>query len=330
MGSANLRDLRSRKLFSVFAWAVLAYNLPVILWGAYVRASFSGDGCGANWPTCNGQFVLHKMTVPMAIEYTHRLMTSVDVFAVLAMLVWAWLAFGKGAPVRRYAAWSFVFLTIEALLGAGLVLFRYVAKDQSAGRVWYLSAHLVNTLLLLGTLAATAWLAQSSTEEFRLLRAKRLNLGGLAVVIFVSVTGTVAALGDTLYPASSLSGGIAQDLSSSTSLLLRLRVLHPAIAIAGALYLLWMSASVIRNAQRDDRARPRSVRAAGGLIAITVMQAGAGMLNLLLLAPLPMQLIHLLMADLVWIAVVVLVLETASAGTVSTWSASTKAASVHA
>lgn len=287
----------TQKHFARFAIAVLLFNLPVILWGAYVRISFSGDGCGANWPTCNGQFVPHKMAAPMAIEYTHRLMTSVDTIAVLVLLAWAFLAYPKRHAIRRYASWSLVFLLIEALLGAGLVLFRLVAKDQSAGRVWYLSAHLTNTMLLLAALAITAWLASTQLNRIQLRAIPKHLWAALVITIFVSITGAITALGDTLFPATSLAAGMQQDFSAASHLLLRLRLIHPVTALCGALYLIWIAA----------RARP--ARAAHAVIIAAIVQVGAGMLNLALLAPLAMQLIHLLIADLLWIAVVVFAVE---------------------
>jgi heme a synthase len=293
----NARATTSRRFFARFAFAVLLYNLPVILWGAYVRVSFSGDGCGANWPTCNGQIIPQAMAAPMAIEFTHRAMTSVDTIAVLALVVWAFFAFPKKHAVRRYASFSLIFLLIEALLGAGLVLFRYVAKDQSAGRIWYLSAHLTNTMLLLAALTITAWLAYSGRARLRLFSAPKPLLFALALTIFVSISGAITALGDTLFPASSLAAGVRSDFAASAALLLRLRVLHPAIAIAGALYLVWIALRV------------RLPRVSAAVLLAVFVQVAAGMLNLLLLAPLSLQLIHLLLADLLWIAVVWLVLD---------------------
>jgi heme A synthase len=296
----NLSAPQSRARFASFSWIVLAYNLPVILWGAFVRVSFSGDGCGANWPTCNGQFIPQRMPVPMAIEYTHRMMTSLDTIFVVAMLLWAFLAFPKKHAVRRYAVLSLIFLLIEALLGAGLVLFRYVAKDQSVGRVWYLSAHLTNTMLLLAALTIIAWLAHANIGRLRLLSAPKAMLVALVVTVFVSITGTITALGDTLFPSSSLAAGMHQDFTRASSFLLRLRVVHPLVAVAAAAYLIWIAASLLRGS---------ASRAATAVIIIVVVQIMAGMLNLALLAPLPMQLTHLLLADLVWIAVVLLALE---------------------
>ncbi|HLH03992.1 MAG TPA: COX15/CtaA family protein [Bryobacteraceae bacterium] len=296
----NLAGTVSRKWFARFALAVLLYNLPVILWGAYVRVSFSGDGCGANWPTCNGQLVPQKLTTPAAIEFTHRAMTSVDTVAVLALLVWAFLAFPRKHAIRKYALWSLVFLFIEALLGAGLVLFRLVAKDQSAGRAWYLSGHLTNTMLLLAALTVTAWLAYTSRERLRLGAIPRGLWSALALTVFVSITGAITALGDTLFPAASLASGVQQDFSSASGILLRLRVIHPLLALSVALYLVWLA----------NRERP--ARGAYAVIAAAIIQVGAGVLNLVLLAPLAMQLIHLLLADLLWMAVVVLSIERAA------------------
>jgi heme a synthase len=294
----------ARKRFARFAWGVLAYNIPVILWGAYVRASFSGDGCGAHWPFCNGQVIPHNMGTPMAIEFTHRLMTGLDSVAVIAMCVWAFRRFPRGHAVRLFSVLSLVFLFIEALLGAGLVLLRYVAQDQSAGRAWYLSAHLTNTLLLLAALTVTGWMAYTNTDSLHLRNASRTVIGALPILAFVGITGAIAALGDTLFPASSLSAGVQQDFSSASSLLLRLRLVHPVIAVLGAAYLMWAAAGVLKH---NDAGNART--AAGRVLGLILFQLAVGAVNLSLLAPVWMQLIHLFVADILWIAVVLMVLE---------------------
>jgi heme A synthase len=236
----------------------------------------------------------------MAIEFTHRAMTSIDVLAMMALVAWAFMAFPKRHAVRRYALWSLLFLFIEALLGAGLVLFRLVAKDQSSGRIWYLSAHLTNTMLLLAALALTAWLAWIKRDRLRLASIPKLHASALALTVAVSISGTITALGDTLFPAASLGSAVRQDFSAASHILLRLRVIHPVVAVVVALYLVLLA----------SRARP--AKTANALIIAAIMQVGAGMLNLLLLAPLAMQLIHLLLADLVWISLVLLAAERAA------------------
>ena len=307
----DARAESSLKWFARFAWFVLAYNIPVILWGAYVRISFSGDGCGAHWPFCNGQVLPRNMAAPMAIEFTHRIMTSLDSFLMIGLCVWAFRAFPRKHGVRLYAVLSLVFLFVEAFLGAGLVLLRYVAHDQSAGRAVYLSAHLTNTMLLLGAMSVTALLASRNRERagFGSISA-RLGIA-LLVTVFVSITGAITALGDTLFPASSLAAGVAQDWSRTSSLLLRLRVVHPAIAITGALYLLYVALGVLRH-HRSEYTRTAAAR----VLSLTLFQLAVGAVNLGLLAPLPMQILHLLVADVLWIALVLMVTEAVASASI--------------
>jgi cytochrome c oxidase assembly protein subunit 15 len=295
----------SRKNFARFAWIVLAYNLAVILWGAYVRASFSGDGCGAHWPTCEGQFLPTAMAKPKLIEFTHRMMTSLDTVATIALCVWAFLAYPKKHAIRRYSIFAFLFLLVEALLGAGLVLFRYVAHDLSAGRAWYLSLHLTNTMLMIGAYTITAWLADRERDQIKLSNiSPMLRIAGVTTFV-VSITGAIAALGDTLFPATSLANGVAQDFAAGSSLLLRLRLLHPAVAIVSAIYLLWSAVGAMQN-----RPEGNPLRKAGMRVAFLVFaQVLAGFANITLLAPVWMQMLHLLIGDLVWIALVLLVCE---------------------
>jgi heme A synthase len=303
----------SSRNFARFAWAVLGYNLAVILWGAYVRASFSGDGCGAHWPTCAGQFLPTQMGTPKLIEFTHRMMTSLDSVATIALVVWAFLAFPKKHAVRRYTLLATIFLLIEALLGAGLVLFRYVAHDLSAGRAWYLSLHLTNTMLLMAAYTITAWLATHEQNAIRLWNASTKLRIAVFTVFAVSITGAIAALGDTLFPATSLANGVAQDFANGSSLLLRLRLLHPAVAILSAMYLLWVALRAMQGRSEDS-----PLRKAGGRVAVIVMiQVLAGFANIYLLAPIWMQMLHLLIGDLVWISLVLLVCEEVCAATQS-------------
>lgn len=309
----QLANTAARRNFARFAWIVLAYNLAVILWGAYVRASFSGDGCGAHWPTCAGQFLPTQMGTPKLIEFTHRMMTSLDSLATICLVIWAFLAFPKKHAVRRYAVLATIFLLIEALLGAGLVLFRYVAHDLSAGRAWYLSLHLTNTMLLMAAYTLTAWLASHEQSAINLWNISVKLRIAVLTTFAVSITGAIAALGDTLFPTTSLANGVAQDFAVGSSILLRLRLLHPAVAILSAVYLLWAAVGAMQG-----RSENNPLRKAGARVAFMVMvQVLAGFANIYLLAPIWMQLLHLLLGDLVWITVVLLVCEEVHAGSQS-------------
>jgi len=291
--------------FSRAAWGVLAYNFVVVLWGAFVRASGSGAGCGDRWPLCNGVVVPHAARIQTIIEFTHRLSSGLSLVSVIVLAIWAFRLYPRGHRARLFAALSVVFLLAEALLGAGLVLFRYVAHNASAGRAAYLSAHLVNTQILLAMLTLTAWFGRDPVSRpWR--GAPRLILYALPVEILVAISGAIAALGDTLYPAASLASGVRQDFSQTASALLRLRALHPVMAILGAAVLL----AAARAAMRSKNAP--TVRAGKILAALVAVQLIAGALNIALLAPIWIQLVHLLLADLVWVTLVVMALEAGS------------------
>jgi len=288
--------------FTRFAWGVLAWNILVILWGAYVRASGSGAGCGSHWPLCNGEVVPVAPRIETIIEFTHRMMSGAALVAVIALWVWSRARYARGSRVRKAALSSLVFLITEALLGAGLVLFNYVDKNASVGRAFYLSLHLVNTLLLLGALVLTAWFAREIVPTST--RRSSLVAAALPIAILVSVTGAIAALGDTLFPSSSLAQGFHQDFSSAANFLLRLRVLHPTLAIVAGSYFVTLSVMILRSNQR-----PVASKLALGVLILALTQLGAGAINLLLLAPVWMQITHLLLADLVWLSLVLLSVE---------------------
>lgn len=285
-------QLNSR--FARYAWAVLIYNLAVIVWGAFVRATGSGAGCGNDWPRCQGQITPHAPAVETIIEFTHRSTSGIDVVLVAILAFWAFRAFPRRHPARLGAVLSVIFLVSEALIGAALVLLERVAKNASA---WWSTAHLLNTLTLLASLTLAAWWGSGKPAiRFRGIAAK-FAAAAFAAVAILGVTGVIAALGDTLFPARSLSAGFSQDLDPTSSLLLRMRVLHPALAAGTAAlllyYALWVGGS-----------RPQSRRFAWITGSLVGAQLVAGILNLLLLAPIGMQLVHLLLADLLWISLV--------------------------
>jgi heme a synthase len=293
--------------FRSFAWGVLAFNILVVGWGAYVRASGSGDGCGNHWPFCNGQVVPQSPRIQTLVEFSHRISSAFAVFAVLALSGWTYLQFPRKHQVRLFSLLAGVFILLEGALGAGLVLLRYVAQNESAGRAFYLSAHLTNTLLLLGSLTLVAWLAGDPSGQLHPLRWRNLPrlLGvALAVALIVSITGAIAALGDTLYPAVSLQQGVQQDFASGSSLLLRLRLFHPLVAVLSSFFLLYVALRIPR------RLPGQAIRETAALLAILiVLQLAMGAVNVYLLAPVWMQLLHLFVADVLWIVTVVLAAE---------------------
>jgi cytochrome c oxidase assembly protein subunit 15 len=293
--------------FARFAWGVLAYNVGVVLWGAYVRASSSGAGCGGHWPLCNGEVIPTTPRLQTIIEFSHRLSSGLAFFSVLALFFWARRVFARRTGGARLAAgWALALMIAEALLGAGLVIFGLVDKNASVGRAIAVALHLTNTHLLLAALAMTAWLA-TRPEAMAWPRAvPRVLLIGLALVLAASITGAIAALGDTLFPAASVRAGVEQELAGGASLILRLRVLHPLIAVLTGMFLLYAASTVARL-------RPFAPvkRMALAVALLALVQLAAGAVNIALLAPVWMQLLHLLLADLVWLSLVLLTARTA-------------------
>lgn len=289
--------------FSKAAWGVLAYNMLVVLWGAFVRATGSGAGCGDRWPLCNGVMAPRGPRIETIIEFTHRATSGLALMGVAALCLWAFRLYPRGHRARLFAALSVAFLFAEALLGAGLVLFQYVEHNASAGRAAYLSAHLVNTQILLAMLTLTAWFGADPIS--RVWRgAPKLIAAALPAALVVAVSGAIAALGDTLFPAASVASGMRQEFSQSASVLLRLRAVHPVVAVAGAVLLM---AAALKAMRWQGEA---AVRTGYTVAALVLAQLTAGVVNIILLAPVWMQIVHLLLADLLWIALVAMTIET--------------------
>lgn len=283
-----------------FAWATLCFNVAVVLWGAFVRATGSGAGCGNRWPACGGSVLGTSAKAQTIIEFTHRMTSGVALLMVATLVLWCWRATSKRNWARYSAILAAAFLANEALLGAALVLLGHVAQDQSAGRTLFLCLHFGNTLLLLGTLALTAAWLQSDSKHFTLIQ-KRTEVSaaavGLLAVLAIGMTGTMAALGDTLFPATSLRASVLQDFTADSPGLLHFRLLHPVLAVIAGIYVTWV---VLKNASL----RMSQSRASIALIILLFTEIGIGMLNVLLLAPVWLQILHLLVADTIWISLV--------------------------
>lgn len=275
-----------------FAWIVVAFNVAVAIGGAFVRATGSGAGCGNRWPLCNGQVVIGTPSTATVIEFVHRSMTGIDAAMVLGLLAWTFRAFPKRHAARLGAVLSTVFMFCEALIGATLVQFGLVVHDASPARAAVLSLHLVNTLTFLACLTLTARWASGHPR----IPIKRSAWIIVASFTLLAISGTLAALADTLHPVHSLAVGFVQDFSPDASFAVKLRAVHPIIAAAVSLWLI--SYAISR--------RPDARRLARVVVATAVAQLLAGVMNLLLLAPIGMQLVHLLFANLLWIALMVL------------------------
>ncbi len=284
-----------------YAWGVTGYNVAVVLWGSIVRATGSGAGCGEHWPLCGGTVVQHWKTTASIIEFAHRASSGLALLLLVGLVGWTWRATPRRHLARVAAGASAVLTFNEALLGALLVLLGLTADNHSPLRAVYLSLHLANTLLLLGALALTAHLLGRAEGRMRggvEYRGLLPVLLGLGATLTVGVTGSLAALGDTLFPAHSLREAFLQDTSAQSSWLLRLRWVHPAMSLLAAVFL----GAIVVAALRSPRHRALGQFVVGML----VFQMVLGGADVLLLAPTWLQITHLLGADVLWIAAVVL------------------------
>ena len=287
-----------------FAWTLLGYNVLVILWGAVVRATSSGAGCGDHWPLCNGTIVQHHPRAATIIEFLHRMSSGLVLIGVLFLLVWTFRTTVQGAWARVTASIATALTINEAFLGAMLVKLGYVDQNASVGRSIFFSLHLSNTLLMLATVPVTAAFLSATTLNSRYdtrLRHLPTALIGLGATLIVGVTGSLAALGDTLFPAQTLSAALVQDLAPHTNWLIRVRILHPLSAMVAAAFIGWL---VFRAVTVTD-AKPQRPLALG-VIVLLGFQIVLGLADVALLAPVWLQVLHLLGADLLWISMVVL------------------------
>ena len=287
-----------------FAWGVLVYFIIVFLGGTLVRATGAGAGCGDHWPLCNGTVVQHHPRIDTIIEFTHRIMSGLSLIAVLGLLVFTFAGTVRGHLARVASVASVIFTLLEAILGAFLVKLGLTAQSQSPIRPAYLSLHLSNTLLLLAALTLTAHLLSRHTGFLRgsvRLVAPFGAVAAVVVVMIVGVTGSLAALGDTLFPASSLANAFAQDFSATSGWLVRWRWTHPTVAVVAGGFLVWILLRARRSANSSDN-RALSML----VIVLLAAQYVLGVLDVTLLAPVWLQIAHLLGADVLWAALVVL------------------------
>jgi heme A synthase len=300
----NEQSARSFRLFGIFT---LLYTVAVIIFGAWVRITGSGAGCGKHWPSCHGSAVPRAPSVETMIEFTHRLTSGLAFVLVVILAIAAFRVFHRGHPSRYWSIASVIFMITEALIGAGLVIFGLVETNDSAARAAAMSIHLVNTFLLTGAMSITIFYGRIDSYRRALSqkgpRRTAVIIAAIAILI-MGMTGAVTALGDTLYPVDPDTGKrlmerIALEQHPTAHFLVRMRILHPSVAIIGALLVAGVTAGF---AFREPGFYIK--RWGYATAALMILQLLVGALNVVLHAPGWMQLIHLGMATLIWISFV--------------------------
>jgi len=291
----------SRK-FAKFAWFVLAWNILVILWGAWVRLSFSGDGCGAHWPLCDGALVSFSGDVKTITEQIHRWMSAIDGFLVLGMMAWAFAIFAKRSLERKISVIALLFTVTEALIGMILVKRGLVAQNDSIERAIWLGIHLANTFILIGSVALLAAYASGVKKPQWKGQGPIVcaMVFGLVALLVLGVSGAITSLGDKLFPVTSTPKAITDALDGTKHFLVQLRVLHPLIAVSVGIYLVLIAGLI-------NHLRPSALGAKLSKLAVLGfgIQVVVGLLNVVFKAPDWMAILHLLIADAIWLAVIV-------------------------
>lgn len=301
----------SRAAFAKQALWALAFTLGVILFGAVVRITGSGAGCGQHWPTCQGEVLHLPRKLTTLIELTHRITSGSSAILVFWLTVRAFRVFRAGSAVRKATAAASALMIVEALIGAVLVRLALVADNASAARAMVMSLHLVSTSALTASLGLAAWwsLPSVGTPTAAARALFRFALASACLVVVVSASGAVTALGDTVYPVrqGALGARLAEIESPTAHFLERLRVVHPVLAVGTALALIALAA------RTSDRGFTRATRTFGkAVLGLCVAQIALGSVNVLLSAPGSLQVVHLLVASLLWLALVLLSAELAA------------------
>jgi len=267
----EMQKLDRQKYKKVFFWFWI-YTLLVIIWGAWVRISHSGDGCGDHWPVCQGEFIPDLTQKKTFIEYFHRLMSGA--YGLIVIYLWWKLRF---LHKKMTLAHSFLILMItEALLGAALVKFNLVTTNDSFLRLIFMSLHQLNSFMLT---AVTFLIYKSFVTEFD-FRIKKIHI----LFIIVPITGAIAALSTTLFPSISLFQGIMDDFNSQSHIFIKLRILHPLLAmIIMTSFIIWL---YVKNETR--------------LALETFFAVVVGIITLISLSPVYLKISHLLLAHLLW------------------------------
>lgn len=300
-----------KKYFSAYIWFYLFLNIIVILDGALVRATNSGAGCGAYWPLCQGSVLPDLSVLNTLIEFTHRVGSGVIGIGALVLVLGAFLLYPIKHLVRRGALFILLFVILEALLGAALVLFGLVENNTSAARIWMMALHLTNTFLLLASIALTAGWAGGFVNSFLLFKVPQQAIRHISrtsawvcliLLLLTGVTGALTALSDTLFKPTAIAQNLYEDFFAPAHILQMLRMFHPFVALvtSGILGYIVSVKSAFFSHQSLQSSKSFKVIAVFLLVFI-VVQIVVGMSNLLFFTPIVLQLVHLFIADILWI-----------------------------
>ena len=275
----------NKNFFKKYSLFVLGFTLLTILWGAWVRISLSGDGCGQHWPLCNEAILPNS--IEALVEWLHRLTSGIAFLFVLILFIFALVIYPKKHLVRKLSSLAFILMIVEALIGALLVLAKLVTIDQSTLRVFVLAFHLINSLILVGALSLCY-----SASLFDKIKLQKPHVYFLLAFPVLALTGNIASLAATLFPTSSLAQSLALDFAENAHITVQLRPFHPILAIAFLVALVMVAYS------------SPAFKSLKWVSVFAFFAVAFGFATLLSLSPVWMKIAHLFIAYMLWIVLV--------------------------
>ncbi len=260
-----------------------------ILAGAVVRGTGSGDGCGASWPTCNGNIVPSSLDSSAIIEYTHRVFSGLLLLVTFLLFIYC-KKYSSNRLLQRCSGALLFFVVLEAIIGMVIVLQELVAYNTSLTRLIAVPIHLVNTFSLLALYIVLYSVLRNNIQQIKFIYNKRF-LCSCLIFLIVAGLGSITALADLLYPSESFIEGVQMDFSETSQLLTRLRILHP---IGASILLLWMFSESSRLFKEEG------ILFAKNLNRLSVIVSLVGVLNVFVNINIFLSILHLLFADALW------------------------------
>ena len=267
----------------------LILSIFSIIAGAVVRATGSGDGCGSSWPTCNGRVIPSLNSASEQIEFSHRAISGLLLIVTITIFIKSFNNSVTGLQKKVINYLTF-FVILEALIGAVIVLYEWVGMNSSIPRIAAVPLHLVNTFGLLAMYTIIFKLTQNPEINISNLIDRKFKIITF-LFILTGATGSIAALADVLFPSESFIAGIVEDFDSTSEILTRLRVLHPIVSTV-------LSFVLFNESKRlEDKFNLKTNQ----IKILVIIGVTLGVLNVFININIFLSVVHLLVADLLWI-----------------------------
>ena len=275
----------------------LILSIISIIAGAVVRATGSGDGCGSSWPSCNGRVIPSLNSASEQIEFSHRAISGLLLIVTVVIFI---KSFKDSVPSLQKKVINYLtfFVLLEALIGAVIVLYEWVGMNSSIPRIAAVPLHLVNTFGLLAMYTVLFKLVQNPKIKISSLIDRNFKIITFLFVL-TGATGSIAALADVLFPSESFVAGIVEDFDSTSELLTRLRVLHPIASTVLSIMLF----------NESKRLEIKFNLKTNQIKILVISGVTLGVLNVFININIFLSVVHLLVADLLWITYIYISME---------------------